>query len=90
MRVPVDGKVVREVDLLKWRPLFWRLNVWPFAVIYGMWVLLATPNLEFTDATIVLGTLIVLHILSFLFTAWSVDFRCFVQAIKVSPSLLTV
>ncbi|KAF8022985.1 hypothetical protein BT93_F0484 [Corymbia citriodora subsp. variegata] len=41
-------------------------------------------SLDFADATIVLGGLVGLHILVCLFTAWSVDFKCFVQYGRVN------
>ncbi|XP_038988652.1 probable manganese-transporting ATPase PDR2 [Phoenix dactylifera] len=78
-RFDVDGKVVQGVDLLKRRHWTWRLDVWPFAILYSIWLFVAVPSLDFTDALIVLGALAVAHILVLLFTAWSVDFRCFVQ-----------
>ncbi|XP_031484835.1 probable manganese-transporting ATPase PDR2 [Nymphaea colorata] len=81
-RFQVDGKVVERVDLLKRRHWLWRLNVWPFAIIYSLWVFIVLPSLDFTDAAIVFGGIAVVHILVFLFTAWSVDFRCFVQYSK--------
>ncbi|KAF3789651.1 putative manganese-transporting ATPase [Nymphaea thermarum] len=81
-RFQVDGKVVERVDLLKQRHWLWRLDVWPFAIIYSLWVFIVLPSLDFTDAAIVFGGIAVVHILVFLFTAWSVDFRCFVQYSK--------
>ncbi|KAJ4779402.1 Cation-transporting ATPase [Rhynchospora pubera] len=82
-RFDVNGKVVQAVDLLRRRHWPWRLDVWPFAIIYALWLLLVVPRLEFTDAMIVLAGLAVTHILVLLFTAWSVDFRAFVQFSKV-------
>ncbi|EHA8591262.1 hypothetical protein COCNU_scaffold039443G000040 [Cocos nucifera] len=81
-RYDVDGKVVQGVDLLKRRHWTWRLDVWPFVILYSIWLFVAVPSLDFTDALIVLGALAVAHILVLLFTAWSVDFRCFVQFSK--------
>ncbi|KAL7169254.1 hypothetical protein ACSBR2_034321 [Camellia fascicularis] len=83
VRFHVGGKVVDSVDLLKKRHWSWRLDVWPFAVLYAAWIVTVLPSLDFVDAAIVLGGLAVLHILVFLFTGWSVDFRCFVQYSKV-------
>ncbi|CAL5351765.1 unnamed protein product [Camellia sinensis] len=83
VRFHVGGKVVDSVDLLKKRHWSWRLDVWPFAVLYAAWIVTILPSLDFVDAAIVLGGLAVLHILVFLFTGWSVDFRCFVQYSKV-------
>ncbi|XP_028109900.1 probable manganese-transporting ATPase PDR2 [Camellia sinensis] len=83
VRFHVGGKVVDIVDLLKKRHWSWRLDVWPFAVLYAAWIVTVLPSLDFVDAAIVLGGLAVLHILVFLFTGWSVDFRCFVQYSKV-------
>ncbi|OVA12160.1 Cation-transporting P-type ATPase [Macleaya cordata] len=82
-RFHVDGKVVEGVDLLKKRSWPWRLDVWPFGIIYAVWLIAVVPSIDFFDATIVLGGLFALHILVLLFTAWSVDFRCFVQYSKV-------
>ncbi|XXG50746.1 hypothetical protein AAC387_Pa02g4686 [Persea americana] len=82
-RLNVCGKVVEGVELLKRRHWPWRLDVWPFAIFYAIWLLGVVPSIEFGDAIIVLGGLAVIHILAFLFTAWSVDFRCFVQFSKV-------
>ncbi|RRT43130.1 hypothetical protein B296_00045012, partial [Ensete ventricosum] len=81
-RYQVDGKVVQGVDLLKRRHWAWRLDVWPFAILYSIWLFAVAPSIDFTDALIVLGGLALLHILVLLFTAWSVDFRCFVQFSK--------
>ncbi|KAG1327783.1 hypothetical protein COCNU_01G017170 [Cocos nucifera] len=82
-RFHVDGKVVQGVDFLKRRHGTWRLDGWPFAILYAIWLFVAVPSLDFTDALIVLGALAVLHILVLLFTAWSVDFRSFVHFSKV-------
>lgn len=82
-RFDMNGKVVQGVDLLRRRHWPWRLDVWPFAIIYALWLLLVVPSLDFTDALIVLAGLAVAHILELLFTAWSVDFGAFVQFSKV-------
>ncbi|XP_074308297.1 putative manganese-transporting ATPase PDR2 [Silene latifolia] len=79
----VGGKVVDGVDLLRKRRTPWRLDVWPFAIIYALWSAMIVPSLDFTDALIVLGGIAAFHILVLLFTAWSVDFKCFVQFSKV-------
>lgn len=81
-RFHVEGKVVEGVDLFRRRHWFWRLDVWPFALLYLVWLFIVVPSLDFGDACIVLGGLSVFHILVLLFTAWSVDFRCFVQFSK--------
>ncbi|KAL3700999.1 hypothetical protein R1sor_019021 [Riccia sorocarpa] len=83
MRIPVDSKIVKSVELYKWRAPLWRLDIWPFVGLYGSWLLTAAPQLDSTDAGIVLGSLVLSHILTWLFTAWSVDFRCFMHASKV-------
>lgn len=80
----VNGKVVQQVDLLKKRHWPWRLDVWPFVVLYVVWMVTIVPTIDFTDAAIVFGGLLTVHILTFLFTAWSVDFRYFVQYSKVN------
>ncbi|XP_072959274.1 probable manganese-transporting ATPase PDR2 [Typha angustifolia] len=82
-RYEVDGKVVQGVDLLRRRHWPWRLDVWPFAILYSLWLFVVVPSIDFTDASIVLGGIAVTHILVLLFTGWSVDFRCFVQFSKV-------
>ncbi|KAJ4971211.1 hypothetical protein NE237_004310 [Protea cynaroides] len=82
-RFNVDGKVVEWVDLLKKRNWPWRLDVWPFAILYAAWLLTIVPSIDFFDALIVFGGLVAFHMLVLLFTAWSVDFRCFVQYSKV-------
>ncbi|KAK1433701.1 hypothetical protein QVD17_10616 [Tagetes erecta] len=41
------------------------------------------PSFDFLDAFIIYGGLLALHTLVFLFTVWSVDFKCFVQYSKV-------
>jgi cation-transporting ATPase 13A1 len=82
-RFHVGGKVVERVDLLRKRHWPWRLDVWPFAIIYVLWLTAVVPSIDFGDAVIVLGGLVALHILVWLFTAWSVDFRCFVLYSKV-------
>ncbi|CAO2833629.1 unnamed protein product [Amaranthus hypochondriacus] len=79
----VGGKVVDGVDLLRKKQNLWRLDVWPFAILYVLWLAMIVPSLEITDALIVLGGLITFHILILLFTAWSVDFKCFVQYNKI-------
>lgn len=79
----VGGKVVDGVDLLKKKHWPWRLDVWPFSIIYAVWLAVVLPSLDFTDALIVLGGIATFHILVLLFTAWSVDFKCFVQYSKV-------
>ncbi|KAK9156520.1 hypothetical protein Scep_003094 [Stephania cephalantha] len=82
-RYHVDGKVVQGVDLLKKRHWPWRLDVWPFAILYTIWILTVVPSIDFSDALVVLAGLLAFHVLVLLFTAWSVDFRCFVQFSKV-------
>ncbi|KAJ3676324.1 hypothetical protein LUZ60_003736 [Juncus effusus] len=82
-RFDVNGKSVQGVDLLRRRNWPWRLDVWPFAVIYLIWLSVVVPSIDFTDAMIVLAALAVMHILVLLFTAWSVDFRVFVQFSKL-------
>lgn len=79
----VGGKVVEGIDLLKRRHWTLRLDVWPFAIIYVAWLFTVVPSIDITDAIIVLGGLMLSHILVLLFTAWSVDFRSFVQFNKV-------
>ncbi|PKA61130.1 putative cation-transporting ATPase [Apostasia shenzhenica] len=86
-RFHVGGKVVEGIELLRKRQKAWRLDVWPFALLYSLWLFLVVPSLDFTDALIVLGGVAVLHILVLLFTAWSVDFKCFVQFNKVGDIL---
>ncbi|XP_010245696.1 PREDICTED: probable manganese-transporting ATPase PDR2 [Nelumbo nucifera] len=82
-RFLVDGKVVEAVDLLKKRRWSWRLDVWPFAILYAIWLITIVPSIDLVDALIVFGGLVALHVLVLLFTAWSVDFKCFVQYSKV-------
>ncbi|EPS70324.1 hypothetical protein M569_04436, partial [Genlisea aurea] len=82
-RFIVGGKVVDIVDLLQKRYWVWRLDLWPFAILYGLWLAVVVPSLDFGDASIVLGIILAFHVLVFLFTVWSVDFRCFVQYSKV-------
>ncbi|KAG2668539.1 hypothetical protein I3843_15G159800 [Carya illinoinensis] len=83
-RFLVEGKVVESVDLLKKRHWPWRLDVWPFAIIYVVWLTTIVPSIDIGDAAIVLGGLVALHILVWLFTAWFVDFKCFVKYSKVN------
>ncbi|KAL2896530.1 putative manganese-transporting ATPase PDR2 [Bienertia sinuspersici] len=79
----IGGKVVDGVDLLRKKQKLWRLDVWPFAILYALWLALIVPSLDITDTLIVFGGLVTFHILVLLFTAWSVDFRCLVQYNKV-------
>ncbi|KAL2347135.1 hypothetical protein Fmac_001135 [Flemingia macrophylla] len=79
----VGGKVVDRVDLLRKKHWPWRLDVWPFAIAYGAWLSAILPSLDFVDAAIVFGALVALHILVWLFTGWSVDFKCFAHYSKV-------
>ncbi|GFQ04580.1 probable manganese-transporting ATPase pdr2 [Phtheirospermum japonicum] len=83
-RFHVGGKVVDTVDLLRKRHWAWRLDMWPFTILYGVWLSAIVPSLEFGDASIVLGGISAFHILVFLFTVWSVDFKCFVMYSKVN------
>lgn len=84
----MGGKVVDSVDLLRRRHWAWRLDAWPFAIIYAVWLFTIVPSLDFLDAAIVLGGIVAIHILVLLFTVWSVDFKCFVQYNKVDDILL--
>ncbi|KAL2230248.1 probable manganese-transporting ATPase PDR2 [Sesamum indicum] len=83
-RFHVGGKVVDTVDLLRKRHWGWRLDMWPFTILYGVWLAAVVPSLDFGDASIVLGGILAFHVLVFLFTVWSVDFKCFVQYSKVN------
>lgn len=76
--------MVERVDLLRKRHWAWRFDVWPFAIIYVVWLTIILPSIDIGDAAIVLGGLLATHILFWLFTAWSVDFKCFVQYSKVN------
>ncbi|PWA69404.1 Cation-transporting P-type ATPase [Artemisia annua] len=78
----VNGKVVDNVHL---RKRHW--NSWPFIVLYGSWLITVVPCFDFLDAFIVLGGILAVHILVFLFTVWSVDFKCLVQNSKVKDIL---
>ena len=80
----VEGKVVDRVELLRWKAWPWRLDILPFAILYVVWFVAILPSIDFVDAAIALGAFVILHILTWLFTYWSVDFRCFIQANKVS------
>ncbi|KAF2567647.1 hypothetical protein F2Q68_00024763 [Brassica cretica] len=71
----VGGKVVDKVDLCRKKHWAWRLDVWPFAILYATWLTMIVPSIDFTDATIALGGLVASHVLVLLFTAWSVDFK---------------
>uniref|UniRef100_A0A0E0DR73 Cation-transporting ATPase n=1 Tax=Oryza meridionalis TaxID=40149 RepID=A0A0E0DR73_9ORYZ len=77
-RFEVGGKSVEGVDLLRRRHWASRLDFWPFLALYALWLVVVVPALDFTDALVVLGALSASHVLAFLFTAWSVDFRAFV------------
>ncbi|XP_022882180.1 probable manganese-transporting ATPase PDR2 isoform X2 [Olea europaea var. sylvestris] len=83
-RFYMGGKVVDSVDFLRKRHWAWRLDLWPFAIMYGAWLAAIVPRSDAVDAFVVLGGLVALHILIFLFTVWSVDFKCFVQYSKVN------
>ncbi|KAI9114351.1 hypothetical protein K1719_014579 [Acacia pycnantha] len=80
----VGGKVVDKVELLRKRHWPWRLDVWPFVITYALWPTTILPSLDFVDAAIVLGGLVALHILFWLFTVWSVDFKSFAHYSKVT------
>lgn len=82
----MGGKVVDKVDLLRKKHWVWRLDVLPFAIIFAVWLTAVVPSIDFFDATVVLGGFVALQILVWLFTVWSVDFRCFVQYSKVFHS----
>lgn len=83
--------MVERIDLLRKKHWAWRLDLWPFAILYTAWLAVVVPSIDFGDALIVLGGLVALHVLVFLFTAWSVDFKCFVQYSQVRsfPSLIS-
>uniref|UniRef100_A0A2P2M6E5 Cation-transporting ATPase n=1 Tax=Rhizophora mucronata TaxID=61149 RepID=A0A2P2M6E5_RHIMU len=83
-RFHVGGKVVDTVDILRKKHWAWRFDVWPFSILYAVWLTTVVPSIDFGDAAIVLGGLVALHILVWLFTAWSVDFKCFVQYSKIN------
>ncbi|KAL5566341.1 hypothetical protein UlMin_029505 [Ulmus minor] len=83
-RFSVGGKVVERVDLLRKKHWAWRLDVWPFAILYAVWLTIIVPSIDIGDALIVFGAFVALHILVLLFTAWSVDFKCFVQYSKAN------
>ncbi|XP_062083748.1 probable manganese-transporting ATPase PDR2 [Humulus lupulus] len=84
LRFHVGGKVVERIDLLRKKHWPWRLDVWPFALLYAVWFTTILPSIDIVDAAIVSGAIATLHILVFLFTVWSVDFKCFVQYAKVN------
>lgn len=86
LRFDVGGKVVERVDLLRKKQWPWRFDVWPFAIFYALWLTTILPTIDFVDAAIVFGAFLALHILVFLFTAWSVDFKSFVHHSQVSLS----
>lgn len=86
----VGGKVVDRVDLLRKKHWVWRLDVWPFVILYSGWLIAIVPSIDFGDAAIVLGGLVAFHILVWLFTAWSVDFKCFAHYSKVFALLKTL
>ncbi|KAM1366232.1 hypothetical protein ACFX2I_044366 [Malus domestica] len=83
-RLHVGGKVVDKVDLLRTKSLLWRFDVWPFAILYALWLTTIVPSIDLVDSGIVFGALVALHILVRLFTVWSVDFKCFVHYSKVN------
>ncbi|XP_048327551.1 probable manganese-transporting ATPase PDR2 isoform X2 [Ziziphus jujuba] len=83
-RFHVGGKVVERVDLLRKKHWAWRLDVWPFGILYAVWLATIVPSIDIVDAAIVLGGFVALHILVRLFTVWSVDFKCLVQYAKVN------
>uniref|UniRef100_A0A0E0PM94 Cation-transporting ATPase n=1 Tax=Oryza rufipogon TaxID=4529 RepID=A0A0E0PM94_ORYRU len=85
-RFEVGGKSVEGVDLLRRRHWASRLDFWPFLALYALWLVVVVPALDFTDALVVLGALSASHVLAFLFTAWSVDFRAFVKDIRAANS----
>lgn len=93
LRFHVGGKVVERVDLLRKKHWAGRFDLWPFAILYAAWLAVVVPSIDFGDAFIVLGGLAALHVLVLLFTAWSVDFKCFVQYSQVLffsfPSLIS-
>ncbi|PON83998.1 P-type ATPase, subfamily V [Trema orientale] len=84
LKFEVGGKVVERVELVRKKQWVWRLDVWPFALLYGVWLTAILPSLDIVDAAIVFGAFLALHILVFLFTAWSIDFKCFVHYSKVN------
>ncbi|KAB5511768.1 hypothetical protein DKX38_028796 [Salix brachista] len=86
LRFNVGGKVVDRVDLIRKKKWPWRLDVLPFAVLYAIWMVTIVPSIDIVDALIVLGGLVSIHVLTLLFTAWSIDFKCFVQYSKVAAS----
>jgi hypothetical protein len=67
---PNGRKTVQQVERYKWRSMIWRLDV------YVVWVVGMGTRLDSMDAGIVLATIAMLNILTFLFSTWSVNFRC--------------
>ncbi|KAJ6349614.1 hypothetical protein OIU77_007070 [Salix suchowensis] len=83
LRFNVGGKVLDRADLIRKKKWPWRLDVLPFAVLYAIWMVTIVPSIDIVDALIVLGGLVSIHVLTLLFTAWSIDFKCFVQYSKL-------
>ncbi|GAB2218242.1 hypothetical protein Drorol1_Dr00001461 [Drosera rotundifolia] len=85
VRYEVGGKVVDKVDLLTKRQWSSRLDVVPFVFAYNVVVVGAVIlGTEFALSMVLLGGVAALHVLVLLFTAWSVDFKCFAQYSKVN------
>lgn len=76
--------MVERVDLLRKKHWTWRFDVWPFVLLHAIFLATVVPTVDLTDASIVFAALVVLHVLVLLFTAWSIDFKCFVQFSKIS------
>eukprot|EP00850_Spirogloea_muscicola_P015302 SM000116S24223 [mRNA] locus=s116:84782:93563:- [translate_table: standard] len=84
MAIQVDAKTVQAVEVYKWLPIARRLDVLPFALAYTLWLAAAGgASLNTMDVLVGLGGLGLLHILTVLFTGWSVDFLCYAHAQKV-------
>lgn len=81
---------MEKVDLCRKKHWAWRLDVWPFAILYALWFTTILPSIDFADAAIAFGALAASHILVLLFTSWSVDFKCFVQFSKVTGTLMAL
>ncbi|KAL3564660.1 hypothetical protein D5086_032706 [Populus alba] len=69
LRFNVGGKVVERVDLIKKKKWPWGLDIFPFAILYAIWMITIVPSIDIVDALIVLGGLVSTHVLALLFTA---------------------
>lgn len=82
-KVTIDAKTIQSVTLYTWLPWFLRLDVWPFVSFYLAWAGFLVPKLDRTGSFVSLMLIITVHILTELFTYWSINFKALALCARV-------